>query len=95
MHHLGGHEFAPVEVDREHLGGDEIDPGRRTGLLRTEGHGRRRREVMLAGGEVKIDVVAVDGDQLAALGGLCTGHVFAHGVILADPSGRGGSTFAA
>ena len=92
---VGGHELASIEIDGHHFGCDEVDPRRRTGLARAEGDRRRRCEVALAGGEVQVDVVAVDGDQLAALGSLCSGHILAHGVILADPFAGSGGTVTA
>ena len=92
---VGRDEFATVEIDGQHLGRNEVDPCRCTRLARAERDGCRRREVAFAGGEVQVDVVAVDGDQLAALGSLCAGHILAHGVILADPFGSSGGTVTA
>ena len=88
-----GHELTPVEVDRQDLRCDEVDPGRRARLARAERDRRRRREGLGTADQVEVDVVAVDGDQLAALGSLCTGHILAHGVILADPFAGSGGTF--
>ena len=42
---VGRDEFATVEIDGQHLGCDEVDPGRRTRLARAERDRRRRREV--------------------------------------------------
>ena len=89
-----GDELVPVEVDGQDLRSDEIDPGRGTGTRCAESHRGGRREGVGAPDEVEVDVVSVDGDQLAALGSLGAGHIGGHGVILAERSWPAGGTVA-
>jgi sporulation-control protein spo0M len=53
----------------------ELDEGASPGLAAAEGDGGLRLESLVAGGEVQVDVVVLDGDEARALARLLAGQV--------------------
>jgi hypothetical protein len=53
----------------------ELDEGAAPGLAAAEGDGGLRPEGLVAGGEVQVDVVVLDGDEGGALARLLAGQV--------------------